>query len=205
MPSSCPSFVCYSASNIFLSTEAKEYSKSICLIDNHFFLCIPILCCSSESLYQRLFFLSFYILCPAPLHFLFSSFVPRCFPPLSLSPSWAFFFSHNHSALITLMALMIHLNGALSLVLRLQGHFLCSLLTQKCFLSGHNDGGAPAIWPHDPLSLRPQWDKLTEALFNFDSLGINVVDVSRKGNLLLTICVKQTRVWKCLNRREYLF
>lgn len=45
-------------------------------------------------------------------------------------------FAHNHSALITLMALMIHLNGALSPSVSLQGPFLAALLDRSTFSVG---------------------------------------------------------------------
>ena len=107
----------------------------------------------------------------------FPHYPPFLHPTLSLTPSSLSlpFFAQDRSALITLMALMIQLNGALSPQC-LSKAFPCSLLMQqhsaaieshRSFSVGTNDRMAPASQPCDLLMLshRSRGDDWTDPCF----------------------------------------
>lgn len=153
-------------------------------------LCIAILCRNPKPIHSRFLYQRLLLIHPASCFTAIFSFFfcLTAFHHPSLPPSrsfstlclYLFFFSrfpllgvfaHNHSALITLMALMIHLNGALSPSVSPRP-FSCSPFRQKYFLRGHHDCVAPATGSCDSVSLytgQSEISTLTCSLFNPDS------------------------------------
>lgn len=144
--------LCVFQTDVFLSIRGKKTLKNIYLLSPHLSSCIALISRSLKSVYRLCsyqHFFPFIPLHPVPF-FIFSTFpclpalLPSWFSTSSAIPLFFFFVAHDWSALITLMARMIHLNGTISKAFlsfanrrafssgTTAGHLLLSGLTSQC-------------------------------------------------------------------------